>query len=119
MASYVPLNVLDDPDETFIITLFFVSCSFFHCVNLFYACLQFLGYQYLRLITEFLEETLKRVFDPSLNLFRLTSEERLYPSPTSFMTENHLQLFEFIGRMLGKAVYEVCYISLCDYQSHV
>lgn len=55
---------------------------------------------------EFLEETLKRVFDPSLNLFRLTSEERLYPSPTSFMTENHLQLFEFIGRMLGKAVYE-------------
>ncbi|XP_069160891.1 ubiquitin-protein ligase E3B [Procambarus clarkii] len=55
---------------------------------------------------EFLEETLKRVFDPSLNLFRLTSEERLYPSPTSSMTENHLQLFEFTGRMLGKAVYE-------------
>uniref|UniRef100_A0A0P4WEM7 Ubiquitin-protein ligase E3B n=1 Tax=Scylla olivacea TaxID=85551 RepID=A0A0P4WEM7_SCYOL len=55
---------------------------------------------------EFLEETLKRVFDPSLNLFRLTSEERLYPSPTSFMTENHLQLFEFVGGMLGKAVYE-------------
>ncbi|XP_076061977.1 ubiquitin-protein ligase E3B [Oratosquilla oratoria] len=55
---------------------------------------------------EFLEETLKRVFDPSLNLFRLTSEERLYPSPTSSMTENHLHLFEFTGRMLGKAVYE-------------
>lgn len=55
---------------------------------------------------EFLEETLKRVFDPSLNLFRLTSEERLYPSPTSSMTENHLQLFEFTGKMLGKAVYE-------------
>lgn len=73
----------------------------------------------LCLITEFLEETLKRVFDPSLNLFRLTSEERLYPSPTSFMTENHLQLFEFIGRMLGKAVYEVCEISLCENQSHV
>ncbi|XP_064107609.1 ubiquitin-protein ligase E3B-like isoform X1 [Macrobrachium nipponense] len=55
---------------------------------------------------EFLEETLKKVFDPSLNLFRLTSEERLYPSPTSSLTENHLQLFEFTGRMLGKAVYE-------------
>ncbi|KAK4297692.1 hypothetical protein Pmani_029911 [Petrolisthes manimaculis] len=55
---------------------------------------------------EFLEETLKRVFDPSLNLFRLTSEERLYPSPSSSINENHLQLFEFTGRMLGKAVYE-------------
>ncbi|KAG8042714.1 hypothetical protein G9C98_005354 [Cotesia typhae] len=55
---------------------------------------------------EFLEETIKRVFDPSLNLFRATSENRLYPSPTSYMQENHLQLFEFVGRMLGKAVYE-------------
>ncbi|EFN88458.1 Ubiquitin-protein ligase E3B [Harpegnathos saltator] len=55
---------------------------------------------------EFLEETIKRVFDPSLNLFKATSENRLYPSPTSFMQDNHLQLFEFVGRMLGKAVYE-------------
>lgn len=50
---------------------------------------------------EFLEETIKRVFDPSLNLFRTTSEERLYPSSTSYLHDNHLQLFEFIGRMLG------------------
>uniref|UniRef100_T1IRU6 Ubiquitin-protein ligase E3B n=1 Tax=Strigamia maritima TaxID=126957 RepID=T1IRU6_STRMM len=56
---------------------------------------------------EFLEETIKQVFDPSLNLFKVTSEERLYPSPTSSLHDNHLQLFEFIGRMLGKAVYEV------------
>lgn len=55
---------------------------------------------------EFLEETIKRVFNPSLNLFKVTSEERLYPSPTSHIQENHLQLFEFIGRMLGKAIYE-------------
>ncbi|XP_034250724.1 ubiquitin-protein ligase E3B [Thrips palmi] len=55
---------------------------------------------------EFLEETIKRVFDPTLNLFKATSEERLYPSPTSYIQENHLQLFEFVGRMLGKAVYE-------------
>lgn len=59
------------------------------------------------LFLEFLEETLKRIFDPSLNLFRLTSEERLYPSPTSSLTENHLQLLEFTGRMLAKAIYEV------------
>ena len=62
-------------------------------------------------VTEFLEETIKRVFDPSLNLFRVTGEERLYPSPTSYMQDNHLQLFEFVGRMLGKAVYEVTYHS--------
>lgn len=56
---------------------------------------------------EFLEETLKRVFDPALNLFRTTSDEqRLYPSPTSYIQENHLELFEFIGKVLGKAVYE-------------
>lgn len=59
---------------------------------------------------EFLEETIKRVFDPSLNLFKATSENRLYPSPTSSMQDNHLQLFEFVGRMLGKAVYEVSYL---------
>ncbi|XP_077511129.1 ubiquitin-protein ligase E3B [Amblyomma americanum] len=55
---------------------------------------------------EFLEETIKRVFDPSLNLFKATSEQRLYPSPTSYIHENHLSLFEFVGKMLGKAVYE-------------
>lgn len=55
---------------------------------------------------EFLEEILKKVFDPSLNLFKITSEERLYPSPTSSIHENHLSLFEFVGKVLGKAVYE-------------
>lgn len=56
---------------------------------------------------EFLEETLRRVFDPSLNLFRVTNDQRLYPSPTSHLQESHLQLFEFLGKMLAKAVYEV------------
>ncbi|XP_022906806.2 ubiquitin-protein ligase E3B [Onthophagus taurus] len=55
---------------------------------------------------EFLEESIKKIFDPALNFFKGTSEGRLYPSPTSCMQENHLQLFEFVGRMLGKAVYE-------------
>jgi len=55
---------------------------------------------------EFLEETIKKVFDPGLNLFCTTSEERLYPSPLSHITENHLDLFEFVGKMIGKAVYE-------------
>lgn len=55
---------------------------------------------------EFLEDTIKRVFDPTLNLFCSTSEQRLYPSPTSKMHEDHLSLFNFVGKMLGKAVYE-------------
>jgi ubiquitin-protein ligase E3 B len=56
---------------------------------------------------EFLEETIKRVFDPGLSLFCTTAEEqRLYPSPLSHMTDNHLELLEFVGRMIGKAVYE-------------
>jgi len=55
---------------------------------------------------EFLEESIKKVFDPGLNLFCSTSEERLYPSPLSHLTDNHLDLFEFVGKMIGKAVYE-------------
>lgn len=57
---------------------------------------------------EFLEEVVKKGFDPSLGLFKLTSgdEERLFPSSTSFIHNNHLKLFEFLGKMLGKALYE-------------
>lgn len=56
---------------------------------------------------EFLEETIKAAFNPELNLFREIPETRLlYPSSTSGVHENHLQLFEFVGRMLGKACYD-------------
>ncbi|KAK5932761.1 hypothetical protein CgunFtcFv8_004440 [Champsocephalus gunnari] len=53
------------------------------------------------------KRSLKKCSIPALNLFKTTSgNERLYPSPTSYIHENHLQLFEFVGKMLGKAVYE-------------
>lgn len=55
---------------------------------------------------EFLELTLKKVFNPELNLFKTTSDRLLYPSSTSFVHENHLSLFQFVGRMLAKLVYE-------------
>ena len=61
----------------------------------------------LSFVAEFLEETIRRVFDPSLSLFQTTSEQRLYPSPASAVHSDHLQLIEFVGKMLGKAVYEV------------
>jgi ubiquitin-protein ligase E3 B len=46
------------------------------------------------------------VFNPTLNLFKATSENLLYPSPLSYLHENYLQLFEFVGKMLAKAIYE-------------
>ncbi|KAL9980647.1 hypothetical protein ACROYT_G009257 [Oculina patagonica] len=57
---------------------------------------------------EFLEEVVKKGFDPSLGLFKMTSgqEERLFPSTTSCIHNNHLKLFEFLGKVLGKALYE-------------
>lgn len=55
---------------------------------------------------EFLEETITKVFDPLKNLFKVTNEQKLYPSSTSHVQEGHLALVEFVGKMLGKAVYE-------------
>nr|CAD2191708.1 unnamed protein product [Meloidogyne enterolobii] len=55
---------------------------------------------------EFLEQILKKVFIPELNLFKYTHDKMLYPSPTSNIQENHLELFKFVGCLLGKAIYE-------------
>ena len=33
-------------------------------------------------------------------------ESKLYPSPLSHLQDDHLSLFNFVGKMLGKAVYE-------------
>uniref|UniRef100_A0AC35TPT4 HECT-type E3 ubiquitin transferase n=1 Tax=Rhabditophanes sp. KR3021 TaxID=114890 RepID=A0AC35TPT4_9BILA len=55
---------------------------------------------------EFLELTLKKVFDPQLNLFITTENNYVFPSPTSSIHDEHLQLFTFVGKMLAKAVYE-------------
>ena len=49
----------------------------------------------------------KSFFFSSQQLTTGAEEERLYPSPTSSIHENHLDLFGFIGKMLGKALYEV------------
>ena len=36
-----------------------------------------------------------------------TEAHKLYPSSTSYLQDNHLNLFEFVGRILAKAIYEV------------
>ena len=47
---------------------------------------------------EFLEETIKRVFDPSLNLFRITNNQKLYPSTTSHLQVMTEQIVGFADR---------------------
>ena len=46
-------------------------------------------------------------FEYSVILLQSNTLGHIFPSSTSHVHENHLGLFEFIGRMLGKAVYEV------------
>lgn len=42
-----------------------------------------------------------------VSLFQSNTAGHLFPSASSHIHENHLALFEFVGKMLGKAVYEV------------
>ncbi|CAF3697204.1 unnamed protein product [Adineta steineri] len=55
---------------------------------------------------EFIQDVTRQAFDPAFNLFKVTENRTLYPSPISDRTENYLYLFNFIGKILGKAVYE-------------
>lgn len=36
----------------------------------------------------------------------MTEDNKLYPSHTALINPDSLDLFQFIGKMLGKAVYE-------------
>jgi len=59
------------------------------------------------LFKEFLLEFAKQAYDPRLGLWKVTSNQELYPNPMShLLVDDNLSHFEFIGRMLGKAVYE-------------
>uniref|UniRef100_H2Z542 HECT-type E3 ubiquitin transferase n=1 Tax=Ciona savignyi TaxID=51511 RepID=H2Z542_CIOSA len=57
---------------------------------------------------EFLEEIITKVFNPDMNLFKVTAggDMKLYPSPLSHLQDQHLLLFNFVGKILGKAIYE-------------
>lgn len=60
------------------------------------------------LFKEFMECLVKEGFDPNAGLFKPTSDNRLYPNPAApGLVPNALAYFEFLGRMLGKAMYEV------------
>ncbi|XP_061191365.1 ubiquitin-protein ligase E3C-like [Saccostrea echinata] len=56
---------------------------------------------------EFLSELLKTGFDPNRGLFLMTTDRLLYPNPQSVsLMDNYTKHYYFLGRMLGKAIYE-------------
>lgn len=62
---------------------------------------------------EFLSELIKRAFDPNRGFFILTKDNMLYPNPSaSFIQENYQRHYYFIGRMLGKALFENLLVEL-------
>ncbi|KAK3607654.1 hypothetical protein CHS0354_010642 [Potamilus streckersoni] len=62
---------------------------------------------------EFLSQLLKTGFDPNRGFFSQTTDHFLYPNPqSSILVENFTEHFYFLGRMLGKALYENMLIEL-------
>ncbi len=62
------------------------------------------------LFKDFMENLIKEGFDPRIGLFKATPDQKLYPNPAAATIEpNAFALFEFMGKMVGKALYEVLF----------
>ncbi|MBN3308090.1 UBE3C ligase, partial [Amia calva] len=63
---------------------------------------------------EFLNELLKSGFNPNQGFFKTTNEGLLYPSPTAQMLvgDSFTRHYYFLGRILGKALYENMLVEL-------
>nr|CAB3267460.1 ubiquitin-protein ligase E3C-like [Phallusia mammillata] len=62
---------------------------------------------------EFLQQIVRTAFDPKRGLFQLVGESGLYPNPyASRLFENYQQHFRFLGRLLGKILYEGMQVEL-------
>ncbi|KFO37304.1 Ubiquitin-protein ligase E3C [Fukomys damarensis] len=63
---------------------------------------------------EFLNELLKSGFNPNQGFFKTTNEGLLYPSPAAQMLvgDSFARHYYFLGRMLGKALYENMLVEL-------
>ncbi|KAI9246715.1 hypothetical protein BDA99DRAFT_592324 [Phascolomyces articulosus] len=56
---------------------------------------------------EFLTSLGREAFDTNYGLFRATPDQLLYPNPSEYATgSSQLAYFEFLGLIIGKAVYE-------------
>ncbi|CAG8446325.1 9918_t:CDS:10 [Funneliformis caledonium] len=58
------------------------------------------------LFKEFLTSLTRIAFDTNYGLFLSTKEQLLYPNPYAFSSQEQLSYYGFIGRILGKALYE-------------
>mmetsp|Transcript_20160 Transcript_20160/g.43793 ORF Transcript_20160/g.43793 Transcript_20160/m.43793 type:complete len:1384 (-) Transcript_20160:144-4295(-) len=60
------------------------------------------------LFKEFWSDLSSLAFDPNYVLFKNTEGSLMYPNPSSKLAHgsDHIVLFEFLGRILGKAMYE-------------
>ncbi|XP_045160514.2 ubiquitin-protein ligase E3C-like [Mercenaria mercenaria] len=62
---------------------------------------------------EFLNVLLKTGFDPNRGFFSQTTDRLLYPNPqAAVLTEDFRDHYYFLGRMLGKAIYENMLVEL-------
>ncbi|XP_049849242.1 ubiquitin-protein ligase E3B-like [Schistocerca gregaria] len=65
------------------------------------------------LLREFLSEVTKLAFSPDYGLFLSTPENQLYPNPKSAIyVEDHIRKFTFLGRLIGKCIYEMILLEL-------
>jgi ubiquitin-protein ligase E3 C len=56
---------------------------------------------------DFMENVTKVAFAIQYGLFKETADHLLYPNPASDMVhDDHLHYFEFLGKILGKAMFE-------------
>lgn len=61
------------------------------------------------LTRDFFIELSREMFNPSYSLFILSSSgSTYYPNPKSYVERDHLRYFKFIGRILGKALFDEC-----------
>jgi E3 ubiquitin-protein ligase HUWE1 len=64
----------------------------------------------------------KEIFNPNFCLFKLAANSSTYMpnSESGLFDENHLEYFKFIGRVIGKAIYDgfilECYFTRCFYK---
>lgn len=62
---------------------------------------------------EFLSELIKTAFDPHRGFFMMTTDNKLYPNPSvGKIVENYQKHYFFIGRVLGKALYDNLLVEL-------
>ena len=59
------------------------------------------------LFREFLSTVITDGFNPEAGFFKAAPDQRLYPNAQArLVSDNYLRHFEFVGRMLGKAIYD-------------